>query len=266
MNILVLTDHKISSQAESLARYFYRELCRLSESAEEQADKKDAVSMIQLQGNETFEESFEVISGLEPELVFTFDLAGLWLESEYQTVIYQYLYCKCIHILTKPPWYFPEELTKKMHILSSLVVFSEDQREYVRRFYENVPAVVCWPFEAEREKIRKIQRLFLEEERAGADQRFKQLPQSFLILAEKVSRLQSKDSESSLFGRIELALSQMDCPCSEEELTELTVLLRDTDLTGYELPQSEEAWKEPLLRTSIIELIRWSKVCDVFTV
>lgn len=212
----------------------------------------DEVSIVELGETDIYDECLPFFLSLPADVVVTADMAGFRTLNEEKETVFNSMYCKCIHILTREPWYYPNELLRRMNFTGIVATAKEWEREYIERFYENVPKVcVVSGLKRSYEKTDRT----LEEIKRGLDE----LPQAFSVMAKKI--MERFQADSILTKEIDRYLEENKIEATEEERVELNVLLKDIPLyfrlmDGWKKEERSTAQSEAALTTSIMSLIR----------
>lgn len=242
MYIVLVKDEKTGEEGRQLLELLYEGLNAAGEE----------VSMVELSAEDTYEECLPFFLEQPADVVVTADMAGFSTLNAGGETVFNSMYCKCIHILTKEPWYYPDELLKRMNFTASVCVAEEWEKEYIERHYENVPRVVVL-----HGLKRGMQQPFEEPEQIK--RRLSQHPKVFAVMAERIMAGWKEDSV--LPEEIDNYLEEYQIPATEDEIVEVCVLLKDIPLY-FQMEKRREMEKEKVLQSeealiiSIISLIR----------
>lgn len=119
------------------------ELALAEKIREEFEQEGNAVYFIGIGEKDTYEECIESFYAFHPEVVITVNFAGFTLAKENGELLYNALYCDCIHVLANTPWRYGYALTKRMNFTSTVVVSDSVSKDYIEKYCENVPDVLC---------------------------------------------------------------------------------------------------------------------------
>jgi len=116
----------------------------LAEKIREEFDREgNAVYFIGIGEKDTYVGCIESFYAFHPDVVITVNCAGFTLEKENGGLLYNALYCDCIHVMANTPWRYGYFLTKRMNFTSTLVVSDSVSRDYIETYCDNVPKVLC---------------------------------------------------------------------------------------------------------------------------
>lgn len=210
MSIMVITDEHTSKEGRMLAEKLYDKMSVLGWRADQ----------IFMDDSDNYESCLPFFLESSVKAVVTFDMAGFHTVSAEGETFYNSMYCDCIHILTKEPWNYPDELLKRMLFTTVIVVATEREKEYVETYYENVIQVkVIKELESLREKELNSEKV---------DLRIKKMPRGFREAGEEIRK--NWNEKSFLPDEIELYLREHNIKASEGEFIELCSLFRDIPL------------------------------------
>lgn len=211
MQIILVMDEYTSEIGKALITALHEEFDRLEwESTIAALDKED-----------TYEECLPFFLAQRAELVITADMAGFHMLDAKGETVYNSMYCRCLHILTQEPWYYPDELLKRMNFTAVVVTAEKWQKAYLERHYENILQVRVI------EELKALASTIYE----GPEQirkRLKALPGAFADMAAEL--LKSWKRQSVLCNEIDAYLKAHKIPCTEDERIELCVLLKDVPI------------------------------------
>lgn len=211
-------------------------------------------TIIELSAQDSYEECLPFFLEVGADAVITADMAGFHMLSKEGETVFNSMYCTCVHILTKEPWHYPDELLKRMNFTTLVVTADERQKVYLERHYENVPKVCVM------EKLGEG-RPFPYEEPEQIRKRLTLLPGAFAEMAMKI--IHGWKKQSMLCDEIDAYLKEKHIPCTEDERVELCALLKDIPLY-FQMKQTKREEKRkteadypsaPLIM-AIISLIR----------
>lgn len=222
MKVLIITKSNATITSQLLANEIYQSLYH----------QEKMVGKI-ISSEKEFEGWRSKLLEISPDIIITIDLAGFDLYDAKKEIAYNFLYCKCIHILTKEPWYYPDELLCRVNFNSTFFVISERDADYMRRYYENIPQIkkldsftqldlmadTCF----DREDVICADYESLEDIKA----RLTKLPEGFSTMAIQLWKEWSTDKAPYLPDGICSYLNYISCPYKDEEVTEMSVLLKD---------------------------------------
>lgn len=241
MYVVLVKDEEITKEGARILDSLYEHLS---------ADG-DEVSAAELGKTDTYDECLPFFLSLPADVAVTADMAGFRTLSGEKETVFNSMYCKCIHILTREPWYYPNELLRRMNFTGIVVTAEEWEKEYIERFYENVPRVCVAPglrrgFEEPEQTLEEIKK------------NWDGLPRAFSVMANKICSRWKTDS--ILPKEIDRYLKDNKIEATDEERVELNVLLKDIPLyyrlkNGWEKEESA-AQSETALTRFIISLIR----------
>lgn len=219
---------------------------RLTESEQE-------TDIVELTAEDTYEECISFFLEHRADAVITFDMAGLRTLNGEGESVFNSMYCKVVHVLTKEPWHYPDELLKRMNFQTILVTADKREKEYIERHYENVLQVQVM------EKLADL-RFFSE---SGSAEEIKAelnaLPEVFRQMAMEIMKRWNRNS--ILCEEIDWELQRRKIAAAEDERVELCVLLKDIPKyfrikEGKKMSEPEKAQTLEEVTTSIISLIR----------
>lgn len=203
-------------------------------------------TIIELLGEDSYEECLPFFLELNAEAAVTADMAGFHTLNKEGETVFNSMYCTCVHILTKEPWHYPDELLKRMNFTTCVVTADERQKAYLERHYENIPQVCAM------EKLGEGHP-FSYEEPEQIKKRLALLPGAFSEMAAKI--MSDWKNNSILCDEIDGYLKKKRIPCTEDERIELCALFKDIPLyfqMKKTKPEEEKAAAEDYPSSSLI--------------
>lgn len=239
---LLITDDKTTFLGSLMRELFYREL-----------DKKGMeVIKVDFSKEDAYTPCMEAFYSMNPDIILTFDMAGFFLYDERKELIYNSVYCCCIHILTKAPWYYPDQLLRRMNFPTTFYVRSKEEADYLLSCYDNVLDARVMSGAWERGMFSGI---FLGSSHKRSQllignytdpEAFKvtlgNLPEAFKKMGESIWK-QWEGSKNYYHIKIIDYLEKANCSYSLEEVIELAVLFRDIP-ASFEMKDKEQYVKE----------------------
>lgn len=247
---MLVADDKITFLGSLIRELLYREL-----------DKEGMeVIKVDLSMEDVYTPCMEAFYSMDPDLILTFDMAGFFLYDERKELIYNSIYCYCIHILTKAPWYYPEQLLRRMNFHTTFYVRSREEVDYLLSCYDNVLDVRVMPdvweegmfsgilLELSEKKEKILIGDYTDPESFKAV--FKNLPEAFKKMGESIWK-EWEHSRKYYHMKIIDYLEKANCSYSFEEIIELAVLFREIP-ASYEMKKRELYVKEKGKTLSIL--------------
>lgn len=232
MELLIIVDNDTTCLGRLIANKIYHQY-------------ENAKAKIVFLENRKFDEYIAYFIEMNPEMIVTLDMAGFFLFNDKKEIIYNYMYCKCIHILTQSPWYYPEQLLRRVNFNTIYYTSCFEDASYLKRYYENLPRVKslfsCSHLRNfERISLNDTGLIFMDYELPEkVEKRIRSLPSGFLTMAERIFREWKCDDTPYLPDKIEQYLKSIQCPYTDEEMTETVFLLKDIPLY-FEMQQLQE--------------------------
>lgn len=239
MNFLFVTDYKTTEIGKIL----------ISEMEERMTSAGESCSSVMLEKKDNFAASLPFFLDYPADVVVTADMAGSLAINEQGETVFNSMYCRCYHILTREPWQYHVGLVRRMNFNACVVTAHPFEAAYIERLYENVPDTLVVP---ELEQTRQMRM----EDAAKIKKRLEQLPKVFEAMAKQL--MTEWKPGCILPEEIVRYLQQVKVPWNEEELLGLTVMLKDLPEL-YKPPMPVGTGKNQCteeLITSIISLIR----------
>lgn len=226
MYYVLVKDEQISEKGEALIQLLMKRLT---------AEKQEVV-LAELTKQDSYEECLSFFLGQPAQTVITVDMAGFRTSNEKSDTVYNFMYCRCIHILINEPWFYQEELVKFMNCYTILVVASEWEKRYIERHFENILDVRVVP-ELKRE-------LSLPSEASKTVwKRLHTLPKVYAVMAEEICK--DWKEQDRLCDRVGQYLAKHKIPAEDGEIEELCALLRDIPAYFYAKKAEKEERKKP---------------------
>lgn len=179
--------------------------------------EEKAVYYIGLSKEDTYEDCIDQFYEMRPDVIYTVDGAGFSLTKKNGEMLYNSLYCDCVHILTGNVWRFGYQLTKRMNFNTKVVVESEISKKYLERYCENIPEVVWKPEIADydaKEALETIEKRINSQTKTYKD-----------ISWELIRR--SKEEQKSYEQLLEAYLTEKKIAVTDEEFVDLLIQMRD---------------------------------------
>lgn len=214
------------------------ELALAEKIREEFEQEGNAVYFIGIGEKDTYEECIESFYAFHPDVVITVNFAGFTLEKENGELLYNALYCDCIHVLANTPWRYGYALTKRMNFTSTVVVSDSVSKDYIETYCENIPKVLC------KQELKEFADLEdVEEIKKHLDMQ----PEVYKKISEELlGRYQKK--QGAFEKLLEEYLEEKRMLVNDDELVDL--LLQMNDVAEY-IQTAEEKKKKPLISVVI---------------
>lgn len=239
----------VGQETENIVKQIAEQLKSGLESAGEN------VYFVTIDDTDSFEECRESFYDFHADCLITFNCAGFHLTDKDGDLLYNYLYCRCFHILTKAPWQYGTDLMKRMNIMTSVVGFDERDKQCMEYYYQNIPCAVSLPGAVPEEKGTK-------EEIRGRIQR---MPEVFRKMADELIGLGQKHPELYYTDLLELYLKSKNIPCDNNEFADLLVRLKEVPeylaLETGDTPADRSAQPSEGIIAEIMDLIRAGYEC-----
>lgn len=222
MKIAIITDGNTTAYGFILANYLYQEIQKI---------KEDVKRIIIDERN--FDVWVSTFLDLKLDTIITFDLAGFNHYNQKKEIIYNFLYCKNIHVLTREPWYYPDELLIRVNFNTVFIVEGEKDADYLNRYYENIPQTNMILETEEYVHMNHLifndKDLFLidYEPLAEIKKGILELNGGFSTMAFQILNNWEIKSNPYLPDEIIRYLKRINCSYKDKELIELSVLMKD---------------------------------------
>ncbi len=239
---MLVTDEKTTFLGSLIRELLYREL-----------DKEGMeVIKVDLSKEDIYAPCMEAFYLMDPDIILTFDMAGFFLYDERKELIYNSVYSYCIHILTKAPWYYPDQLLRRMNFPTTFYVRSEEEADYLLSCYDNVLDVRVLSNAWEKglfsgiflESSPKRRQLFIGDYKDPESFKasLRNLPEAFKKMGESIWK-QWERAKDYYHLKIIHYLEKANCSYSMEEVIELAILFRGIP-ASYEMKEKEQYVKE----------------------
>ncbi|MDE6608555.1 MAG: glycosyltransferase [Lachnospiraceae bacterium] len=246
--------HDVSDNLESIMVYVvvYHENAAagelaLAEKIREEFDREgNAVYFIGIGEEDTYEECIENFYAFHPDVVITVNFAGFTLAKENGELLYNALYCDCIHVLANTPWRYGYFLTKRMNFTSTVVVPDFASRDYIEKYCENVPKVLC-----KRELKEFMDAEGLEEIKRRLDKQ----PKVYKKISEELL-IQYHKNQGAFEKLLREYLEEQKMLVNEDEFVDLLIQMKDV----AEYIQTAEGKKKKPLVSVVIPTYNREKV------
>lgn len=240
--LLVKDDLTGAEGCEALEKLFER-LTELNQEAD----------IVELSAEDTYEECIPFFLEHRADAVITYDMAGMRTLNREGESVFNSMYCKVVHVLTKEPWYYPDELLKRMNFQTIPVTADKREKEYIERHYENILQVRVM------EELTELRFLHAEKKEEEIRKELAGLPEVFRQMADCI--IKNWKLGSILCEEVDRELSRRKVSAAEDERIELCALFKE--IPAYfrakekkKISEQEKAQILEALTTSMISLIR----------
>lgn len=177
----------------------------------------NAVYYIGIGETDTYEECIESFYAFRPDMIITVNGAGFTLQKENGELLYNALYCECIHVLAGIPWKYKDCLTKRMNFSSMLIVSDAVGREYIETYCENIPQVIYRP---------ELKDYIDTEERRAIERRLDMQPEVYRKISKELV-LAFQKSGQPFEKLLEKYLKEHRISVSDDEFVDLLIQMKD---------------------------------------
>ncbi len=211
----------------------------LAERIREEFDREgNAVYFIGIGEKDTYAGCIDSFYAFRPDVIITVNGAGFTLVRENGELLYNALYCECIHVLANTPWRYGHVLTKRMNFTSTVVVPDPVARNYIETYCENIPKVICRP---------KLKKFMDGEDRKKIKSRLGSQPEVYQKIA-GVLLDRYRKGHGAFETLLEKYLKERGMAVNDDEFADLLIQMKD--VAEY-IQTVEEGEKRPLVSVII---------------